>query len=97
MKSTTSVLAIVVSMMLILVVAHGQVCNPEVDIQACYPALVQDGSPSPDCCVELDQHRDCVCQYFDFRQHILPPNKRQYLSTVINACGLIFPICHQVL
>ena len=97
MKNGTSVLATVLALMLLLTVAQGQVCNPDNDIQACYPALVPGGYPSQDCCAELDQHRDCVCKYFDVNQNILPPNKRQYLSSIIYACGLVFPICPQVL
>ncbi|KAL4559364.1 hypothetical protein LXL04_031502 [Taraxacum kok-saghyz] len=91
MKNTTFFLAIVVAMMFLLAVAHGQACNPEQDIPDCYPPFLQNGSPTPRCCEQLKQGKDCLCRYVDINRlkHLNP----LYLRNIAGTCGVFFPIC----
>ncbi|KAI3690256.1 hypothetical protein L2E82_48235 [Cichorium intybus] len=90
MKNTTSIIAIVVAMILLLGDVHAQDCNPNQEIKDCYPALVAKGSPSPLCCKELDAHKNCLCKYIDINNSNLPPNF-QFLRTITESCGVFFP------
>ncbi|KAI3781728.1 hypothetical protein L2E82_11751 [Cichorium intybus] len=92
MKNTTSILAIVVALMLLLADVHAQDCNPDREINDCYPALSSKGSPSSLCCDELRRHNNCLCEYVDINRHILPPNY-QFLRRIAKTCSVFFPFC----
>ncbi|KAI3680063.1 hypothetical protein L2E82_50800 [Cichorium intybus] len=48
--------------MLLLADVHAQDCNPDREINDCYPALIAKGSPSSLCCDELRRHNNCLSQ-----------------------------------
>ena len=92
MKNTTFVLAILVALVYLISNAYAERCNADQEIQDCYTALIQRGSPSPICCKELETHKDCLCKYIDINNPTLPPNY-QFVPNICGACGIHFPIC----
>ena len=86
------VLVIHFALVLLMKNAHAQECNPDQDINGCYPALLQRGSPSPTCCNELVLHKDCFCAYLNINRPVLPPNY-PFLRNICSSCGFKCPDC----
>lgn len=84
--------ATIIALMFLLGNVHAEDCNPDQQINSCYPALRERGSPSSDCCNEIVAHKRCLCKYADLNSFILPPNY-QFVRNIAESCGVNFPIC----
>ncbi|KAI3678788.1 hypothetical protein L6452_38091 [Arctium lappa] len=87
MKNMTIVLAILFASVFLMSNAHAQRCKPKQEISDCYPALIQQGAPSPTCCNELGNHTDCFCEYINIHNpEFQPPNYQFLRSLWVKAC-----------
>lgn len=90
MKNAIFVLATIVATIFFWSRVDARDCNPDQQIKDCYPALRSQGLPSSSCCNELEEHKECLREYININNVILPPNY-QFLPNISERLGINEP------